>query len=58
MDQFLFKAGCSPTGKDEVVDGSTAWELYQNMKAQTMLEEDIELGADSLIEDFMTIADL
>lgn len=46
LDQFLFKVGHSPTGKDEIVNGSTAWELYQSMKMQTMLEEYIELDAE------------
>lgn len=31
--QFLFKAGCSPTGKDEVVPFSVAWRIYQSKSA-------------------------
>ena len=33
--QFLFKSGCSPTGKDEVVPFEVAWNLYQQMSKGT-----------------------
>lgn len=32
--QFLFKAGCSPTGKDEVISFEDAWKLYQEMSKE------------------------
>ena len=59
LDQFLFKAGCSPSGKDEVMGGYDAYILYKQMKdGKKPVNEDIELTADSPIEDFMTVADL
>lgn len=36
MDQFLFKAGMSPTGKDEVVSGDRAYEFYKSLKESKM----------------------
>lgn len=36
MDQVLFKPGKSPTGKDEVVDGDKAFNLYMSLKESEM----------------------
>ena len=42
MDQFLFKVGMSPTGKDELVSGDKAYELYKSLK-NSIVNEDVEL---------------
>lgn len=39
LDQFLFKVGKSPTGKDEVLSGADAYDLYTQLKGKQELKE-------------------
>ena len=55
LDQILFKAGMSPTGKDEVVGGTEAWELYQALKEDDV-EDSVDLAECGFTEDGEEIA--